>query len=269
MKIPVHTRQAIKQHAIDCWPKESCGLIINGEYHPKTNTWVPDPDKPEEKEGFDIPAEEYPLDGYDALIHSHPYECIINDPDWTSEEQHNNILTPSKFDMEYQISSAKPWGIVSVGKDSSDQLVTSEILFFGDSLEPPPLLQRPFRSGPSGSDGRGDCYALIRDWYKIERGIRIKEFPRDHLWYTEKEHAGNMYLENFENAGFVRISFDELEIGDVILMSVRSLEPGMVNHGGVYIGNGLILHHLQRRCSLRDPFMRWQKHITHYLRYEG
>ena len=37
----------------------------------------------------------------------------------------------------------------------------------------PPLIGREFRHGASGSDDKGDCYALIKDWYFLEKGVKI------------------------------------------------------------------------------------------------
>ena len=48
-------------------------------------------------------------------------------------------------------------------------------------------------------------------------------------------------------------------------MQVASPVP---NHAAVYLGDGLILHHLQGRLSSRDVYGGyWQKITTHILRY--
>jgi cell wall-associated NlpC family hydrolase len=53
--------------------------------------------------------------------------------------------------------------------------------------------------------------------------------------------------------------------GDCFLMQVASPVP---NHAAVYLGDGLILHHLQGRLSSRDVYGGyWQKVTTHVLRY--
>jgi len=40
----------------------------------------------------------------------------------------------------------------------------------------------------------------------------------------------------------------------------------VTNHAGIYIGNGLFLHHLPNRLSREEPVMRWKSLITHVLR---
>jgi cell wall-associated NlpC family hydrolase len=48
-------------------------------------------------------------------------------------------------------------------------------------------------------------------------------------------------------------------------MQVASPVP---NHAAVYLGDGLILHHLQGRLSSRDVYGGyWQKVTTHALRH--
>jgi hypothetical protein len=56
---------------------------------------------------------------------------------------------------------------------------------------------------------------------------------------------------------------DNLKVGDCFLMQVASPVP---NHAAVYLGDGLILHHLQGRLSSRDVYGGyWQKVTTHIL----
>ena len=47
---------------------------------------------------------------------------------------------------------------------------------------------------------------------------------------------------------------EEAEKGDLFLMSVSS--PGL-NHIGVYVGEQLLLHHLENRLSSRDVLGEW------------
>lgn len=78
----------------------------------------------------------------------------------------------------------------------------------------------------------------------------------------------NLYLDNFGSAGFGVANLTDrtdLKVGDVLLMQVASPVP---NHAAVYLGDGLILHHLQGRLSSRDVYGGyWQKVTTHALRH--
>jgi len=235
--------EAIKKDARARYPEEACGVIVANQYVPCPNIAA------NPKETFKIDPALFPLDGsWQAVVHSHP------DP--------NKGLEPSIEDMQAQLSTGLPWGLVAVWADA-----ISDVMFWGDDIPTPDLIGRPFRSGPTGTDGKGDCYAIIRDFYKLEKNIRLREFPRDDAWWAthDKSKQGDMYRENFKSAGFIEISESELQYGDILLIAIRSEKP---NHAGIYLGNGLMLHHLQHRLSRREPANPYKKMITHYLRYD-
>jgi cell wall-associated NlpC family hydrolase len=51
------------------------------------------------------------------------------------------------------------------------------------------------------------------------------------------------------------------------LMQIRSKVP---NHAAVYIGDGMIMHHMYKRLSTRDMYGgMWADHATHVLRHES
>lgn len=230
-----------KSHAISEYPKESCGVVIDGQYIPCENV----ADDPLGK--FAISPASYPLDRpLQAVIHSHP----------------DGKLEPTKSDMQGQLDSDVPWGLLTVNVDG----VTSKVIWWGDGVPIPPLKGRPFRWGPSGSDGGGDCYALIKDWYKVERNIDLPEYPRSFAWW---ENGEAMYLENFAAAGFREITQREMEVGDIVLMKLPAKMP-TPNHAAIYLGptQGM-LHHVQNRLSRQENITPWLKNITHFLRYEG
>jgi cell wall-associated NlpC family hydrolase len=118
--------------------------------------------------------------------------------------------------------------------------------------------------GRQWSHGVLDCYAIIRDWYKLERNIELLDFERRDEWWKIGE---NLYLDNFEKAGFRKTTLDKLQKGDVILMTINSPVP---NHGAVYLGDNMILHHVHGRLSTRDIFGGyWLKNAMVYLTYEN
>ncbi len=222
--------QAAMQHAADEYPRESCGLVVDGVYLPRTNT-AADP-----LEDFRISPQAYAAASrkgtVQAVIHSHP-----DKPDH-----------PSGADMEGQIRSGLAWGIVPV-RDG----VAGEPFFWGGDTPVPPLLGRPFRHGVC------DCYALVRDWYRTVKGLALPEFARQANWWEEE---CDLLADNVCRAGFSPIS-DTPQVGDVILMQISS---DKINHMGVYVGNGLMLHHLSNRLSREEPYNRWRKFIRQIVR---
>jgi proteasome lid subunit RPN8/RPN11 len=234
---------AARNHAIAAWPEESCGGVTEAGYVKFANT------AREPTLHFDCTAEMAPLivDGtLLALIHSHPM------PD--------SSTAPSPHDIAQQMVMDIPWGIVLSAEGAA-----LDPFFWGEMLEPPPLEGRDFRYGPSGTDGKGDCAALVRDWYRLHRNIRLPEFPReDNFW-----KAGvDFYRASMATAGFTRVLIPpgvEPAIGDVAMIEIRAKEP---NHAAIYQGAGLILHHFQGRLSRVEPLLRWREHITDWYRYD-
>ena len=175
-----------------------------------------------------------------AIFHSHP-----DNPDY-----------PSASDMQQQIATAVPWALCVSYKDSASEPFS----WGGDIIAP--LLGRQYRHGPSGTDGCGDCYAVIKDWYKLEKDIELPEFPRDENWW---KNGGNLYEEGFTQAGFHKVNVgNEPQVGDVALMAIRSQ---VVNHAAVYIGDGLFLQQLCQRMSRHEPAGRWTQLIKEWVRY--
>jgi cell wall-associated NlpC family hydrolase len=122
-----------------------------------------------------------------------------------------------------------------------------------------PLIGREFVHGIQ------DCFTLIADWYERERGIILPNFHRDDNWWLNGE---NLYLDNYEKAGFRAVDVgSNPEPGDVFLMQVRSRVP---NHAGIYIGNGMFIHHLYRQLSRRDVYGGpWAEKTRLVVRYFG
>lgn len=236
MKITEKVISDIKKHAADAYPNEACGIItIKSKYLRMENT-AADP-----KKDFRIDPKEMLKHDIGAIVHSHP----------------DGPKFPSENDMTGQISTAVVWGICVASSDG----IVSAPYFWGSPEYIPPLLGRKFRHGPSGSDGCGDCYALIRDWYQLERGITLNEYPRADGWW---EKGQDLYEDFFRDAGFYEIRADEVRIGDVFMGRVMS---NRVNHAGVLLEGGIILHHLAGRESRREPVGRWMKLIDKWVRY--
>jgi proteasome lid subunit RPN8/RPN11 len=232
--------KAAKNHARHDYPNESCGLVIDNVYWPIKNI------SPNPRTAFAMPDTAWPVDAeVQAVIHSHT----------------NGNVAPTEPDIAGQIRSAAPWGLIIARSNE----VVSDPFFFGDGhTDHIPLLGRTWRNGPTGTDNAGDCYALVRDYYRREKSIRLNDYPRNEDWLAD---GHNFFVDNFEREGFEQISADELQPGDCFLMAV--LSKGVPNHCGVYVGNGLGMHHLMNRLSRREPLHTWRKFITHYLRYTG
>lgn len=239
-----------KKHALRSFPNEACGIIhTSGLYIPFQNK------SPNPRDSFDCHDERlsfFMQNEIIAMLHSHPFD---SGGIWTSTPKE---YAPSAHDMAQQLGDDLPWGIIC-----TDGKHVLEPFFWGRQVPIPPLLGRQFRHGASGSDGRGDCYALIKDYYKLILDVDLPEGIRNDEWW---QHGENLYLENMTRAGFVNVPANEVKEHDVFFAQINSSVP---NHGGLILKNGMLLHHLTNRLSREEPIIGWRKHIVRYIRHES
>lgn len=229
------TTQAIRDHAAREYPRECCGVVIVRKGREK---YVPCRNMASTGEGEDY----FILNGADyaaaeeegsiiAIVHSHP----------------NTSPQPSQADLVGCEASGLPWVIVN--------WPTGQIVQFQPSGYKAPLTGRVF------SHGILDCYSLIQDYYKEVLHIQLPDAERQYLWW---ETGQNLYMDNFERAGFRKV--EDLQLHDVILIQLASTKA---NHGAVYIGNDYILHHPQHRLSSRDVYGGyWRKNTVCFIRHK-
>lgn len=253
-------RMAAHRHAREAFAQghESCGLIVVGTdgehaYVPCENT------HPEKGTGDAFRIDPAMVEPYYeaktlvAIVHSHPH----------------GPAAPTKADMIGQRQSGVPWVIVVF-----DEGEIVDDFSFPASLDAP-LKGRMFRPGVD------DCLTAIRRWHWQHDGFLIPDFPRDPNWWLNEEGNGpgedNMYLDFYEQAGFrvlapeeVRADPDDprspllLQPGDVGLAKV--LSPWRINHGVIYTGGQLMLHHLLQRASAEEPITRWLPKLEIWIR---
>ncbi len=211
-------------HAKDQDPKESCGLLLNIRGKEKyfacknLSTWA--------NQCFIIDPEDY-VKGSDlgdiiAIIHSHPTtQPIASEADKISCEETNlpwYIINPKTE----QWGSYKPTGYKA------------------------PLIGRQWVWGVT------DCWALVRDWYKQELGITLRDWERP---ITPEEFIANpMFVKCADATGFKELRPQEkLENGDLLFMSIMTTG---LNHVAIFL-DGDVLHHLADRISCKEPYNEW------------
>lgn len=240
MNLSPEAMEAFKQDVLARYPEEACGLVVNDRYVPCPNV----AERPTET--FRIDPVELIKHGYgsiQAILHSHPYDLArptIYPPEW-----------PSSHDLRAWMGGSIPWGIAATDGEGLTNLV------WLDDTSPEPLVGREFVFGVN------DCYSLIRDWYRMERGITIPNYVRSMDWW---ERGEDLYTDNFESAGFYEVPLDEIQVGDVLMFKVRAPVP---NHAAVMTGTNEILHHLFHRPSGYDTLAKWARVIVKAVRYRG
>ena len=100
--------------------------------------------------------------------------------------------------------------------------------------------------------GVTDCWSLVRDWYKEEKNIELRDWKRP---TTPEEFIKDPMFERCAEAtGFRELEPDEkLENGDLLFMSI--LDSGL-NHVAIFI-DGDVLHHFSSRLSCKEPYSPW------------
>ena len=161
-----------------------------------------------------------------AVIHSHP----------------KTNPAPSPADMVACEASGLPWFIVNPNTETWGSYKPA-----GFEL---PYVGREF------SHGIVDCYSLVRDFYKREFGLQLNDYNRRDQWWEKGE---NMYLDNFSKEGFLSVDLSNVSYGDLFLMQLESPVP---NHAGIYLDNGIVLHHVQGRLSSRDVYGGYYQKVT-------
>lgn len=233
------TLAAFERHVLACYPEEACGLVINDEFVPTPNS------SPTPLTNFRIDplhlVKATSLGKVQAVLHSHPYR-LQNAPKHPAE-------WPSSWDMTSWMANSTPWGIVATDGEGISQPV------WLDEANPEPLVGREFIHGIN------DCYSLVRDWFRQERNITLKNFARGMDWWDSGE---DLYDQNFSLAGFVSIPFEDVQVGDCVLFKVRS---PVTNHAAVVTGTNQILHHLFHRASGHDTLAKWARVINRAVRY--
>jgi proteasome lid subunit RPN8/RPN11 len=193
------------------------------------------------------------------LIHPDDYIAAESAGDiiglWHSHTNTNS--SPSEIDIACCEAMEVPWIISSIWQENEEfkHGPMTTITPLGEPLE---YVGRPYVFGQI------DCYSLTVDFYKREFGIVLPPFKDrriDFWWKNGTDYFGNLYKEQ----GFQDVE-GEWKRGDVVMFGVGSDIP---NHVAIYLGAGIILHHVVNRLSRREecsPY--WSEKVVRCVRHK-
>lgn len=239
--------EKINQHTLEAFPNEACGVITAFDYIPLTNV------AQEPISSFEIKKEEYNQiqQEYEilAIFHSHTrvpgmeYHQVRNyDP-----------RTPSPRDVK----SSRALGLPFLIAATDGEIVVPCIEYPGDPNAD--LYNRQFIFYIN------DCYTLVRDYLFQNYDILLPGHHDTFDWINNGQGIVYPYYDAyFEEWGFKEISEDELEVGDVVIMSFN----GPANHLGVYVGDYQVLHHIVNQPPMTYSLSRIKSYIHRYIRHK-
>ena len=223
------SRAQALEHALQELPHEACGLVVvvkgRERYIPCRNLSA------SPNEMFILAPDAYAaaedLGEITAIFHSHP----------------KTAPAPSEADRTACETSGLSWFICNPHLNTWAELAPCGYKA--------PLIGRQYAWAVA------DCWTLVRDWY-TENGVGLPDWqrPNDSADFV----AAPMFEDCWASAGFTPLPEEEpLQRGDALLMRIAG--KGL-DHVGVYIGDGLILHHIRGRLSSRDIYGGWLQNCT-------
>jgi cell wall-associated NlpC family hydrolase len=126
----------------------------------------------------------------------------------------------------------------------------------------PKYIGIPFKDREESFDG-ADCYGIVRLYYKNELNIEIFE---NKLKYDEIKKILMQFL-NVSRTDWIKV--DKAEIGDVIAMAHDPKHPNIIQHFGIYLGDGKMLHTLKEIGSHIVNVSEYQYFIKGYYRWQS
>jgi cell wall-associated NlpC family hydrolase len=226
-------KQQIKAEALANPKHEVCGLILNtGAIMSCQNVHE------DARNHFKVATSQYIK--YEPLVmgiyHSH-----VNDvPNFTANDV--NLVYSLDKPLVLYTTTRNEFKVASLDRDR-------------------PLIDREFVYGIN------DCYSIVRDWYWQEFKIELGNYPRSGDTAKWDESGFDLIDRSFENEGF-RVVNDEVRNGDLLAMSMGDINRN-INHLGVYIGDDLFIHQLNKCKSRLETWgSPWRDYTIKILRHQ-
>ena len=129
------------------------------------------------------------------------------------------------------------------------------------------LIGVPFVSHGRNAKTGLDCYGVVKEVYKRE-GIDLPEYDAE---WNDTEKINSYINENTSSDMWEEIPRNEIDKNVPCVLAIR-LGTGVVNHTGVYIGNGKFIHtreHAGGVCVDRINSPAWKNVIEGFYKFRG
>lgn len=109
---------------------------------------------------------------------------------------------------------------------------------------------------------QSDCYRLVMDFYKREFGIELRDYKAGNEWlFSLQVYEGrNLLMLNYERENFSQVAAPMY--GDPIFICSSDNRRFGPEHVGIYVGDGMMLHHYADRLSCVQPYSSFWKEKT-------
>ncbi|HCY86587.1 MAG TPA: hypothetical protein DHV36_15745 [Desulfobacteraceae bacterium] len=206
-------------HARMCYPFEACGAVINDRFVPFEN-------QARDRENNFLINDR----SFDQAYRAGQVQAVIH--------SHNDHPHASQADQEQQQAMDIPFGIINLRNNS-----VLNVVFWGDGIPREPLCGRQFFYGV------WDCFSLVRDFIRERWGLITPNPTREYGWW----HKGVKVFEPFLEGGlpFKPVPLDKIQPDDILFYGLYG--SPILNHCGVLMESGLILHHFESHLSRELP----------------
>jgi cell wall-associated NlpC family hydrolase len=110
--------------------------------------------------------------------------------------------------------------------------------------------------------GKQDCYSIARRYYAQVWGLRLPNWARPTAFWNDENL--NLYKQ-YRTSGFVPVTDDDWQIGDTLLMPLRTQ---FHTHAAVIVADNKILHHLPGQLSTIESLRpKWANRATAVIRH--
>lgn len=240
-------KDKIKNHTLQCFPLEACGVLTEDDYIELENI------SPTPHFAFEIRKEDY-----NNLLKEHNIIAIYHSHTRLEGEYYNLVKsydarTPSKKDVE----SCKALGIPFL-ISATDGEIVMECIEYPQSQDID-LFNREFIFYIN------DCYTLVRDYLYQKHNIKLGTHHDTFDWFNNGNGIVYPYYdEYYSDWGFHEVREDEIRVSDIVIMSFG----GTANHLGIVVEDYNILHHAVNQPPVIMSIARLKSYIHRFIRHK-